>query len=872
MCEVSKSSAAFVLLSPRAFVAASIGRMDVIVNDGCFAALNGYSSQDGIKIGLAFLRPRARSDRTDKHHRQLVLVEFLDSDCYGNTEAAITSFGPSSVFIADGCLPDREMEKLTSVLSQFDDASTERLSKSKFGGDVASRLQKLTGGPIAHVENMPLALHAAACLINTGDLMSDASNEGAVEIVAGALDTYLRIDGSAIRALNLFPSRRDAEAVPLNVNNPGLDYDGLLPSAAASKPAARNITSLHELLGFHCKTKGGKRALRRWLLQPLTNPTAINRRQDLVAAFASSVSLRRGWQEGVNIPDLESLGFRLQNKKAGLMDLVRLYSFAKQLPSIIAKLNVDDDDGGDHQAARTVLQSEYIAILEKRAEDFSDYITMMEALLEDPSVNDRPRIKRSWNEKLKELAEERDEIEAGIQACWDKFQRDYDYGSEVKCERDKNRGFWFRTPKKNDKAVRSTATVQIHSVQTDGIHFSNASLRSLSERLLEIESEYEDTQKAVVDEAVTVARTYLPVLEGAGTAIAELDVFASMAIVATTSTSPYVRPALTGIQPGQPRRLRIVQGRHPVVEMQEEVSFIANDYSMDACSDSDADASNSATAGAGAASSSLDAAGRFHIITGPNMGGKSTLIRTLGVLCLMAQIGSFIPAESAEVPILDCICARVGAGDRALKVREGYCLVGGSLLVMTHVLGVAGYDCSRLLLGVLVGAHLIPCSPSHCSVCTRHSILTLVYITALWRMTVLSLFFFSRPRSHRFTCTPCSCMSAGRVHLHGRDAGGVLHPRHSDAQVTRHHRRAGPRHQHVRRLWPRMGHQRALGPHNQVPDHVRDALPRADGAGGRAAVRSEEQTRDGAGIRWRDHDVVHCPGWRVPVILRYPCR
>jgi len=76
---------------------------------------------------------------------------------------------------------------------------------------------------------------------------------------------------------------------------------------------------------------------------------------------------------------------------------------------------------------------------------------------------------------------------------------------------------------------------------------------------------------------------------------------------------------------------------------QEGVSFIANDYDFD------------------------PASSRFHIITGPNMGGKSTYIRTLGVITVLAQIGAFVPAEAAVIPIRDAVCARVGAGDKAAK-------------------------------------------------------------------------------------------------------------------------------------------------------------------------------------------------------------
>jgi DNA mismatch repair protein MSH2 len=252
-----------------------------------------------------------------------------------------------------------------------------------------------------------------------------------------------------------------------------------------------------------------------------------------------------------------------------------------------------------------------------------------------------------------------------------------DFGDDVKLERNTLRGYTFRTKKANEKAVRNVPTVELCQVLKDGIYFTTGSLRRAASTLLEKGAEYEDEQRSVVTEAISVARSYLPVLEACSGKIGELDAFASMAFAAVSGPAAYVRPTLTGVPGGPARKIRIIRGRHPILELQDDVSFIANDYIMDG---GDAEGAGSgagaAAASSSSSSSSMDeegsssssaASGLFHIITGPNMGGKSTYIRTLGVLCLLAQMGSFVPAEEAELPVLDCICARVGAGDRALK-------------------------------------------------------------------------------------------------------------------------------------------------------------------------------------------------------------
>jgi DNA mismatch repair protein MSH2 len=163
----------------------------------------------------------------------------------------------------------------------------------------------------------------------------------------------------------------------------------------------------------------------------------------------------------------------------------------------------------------------------------------------------------------------------------------------------------------------------------------------LADRLKEIDSAYAIKSRAIVAEACGVAASYVPVLEAAAAHVAELDAFASMAAAAVAAPGgAWVQPTLTAAGEGD---VDVAAGRHPVLEQQEGVLFIANDYAL------------------------RRRDSRFQIVTGPNMGGKSTYIRTLGVLSVMAQMGSFVPADAASLPVFDCICARVGAGDTAVK-------------------------------------------------------------------------------------------------------------------------------------------------------------------------------------------------------------
>ena len=128
-------------------------------------------------------------------------------------------------------------------------------------------------------------------------------------------------------------------------------------------------------------------------------------------------------------------------------------------------------------------------------------------------------------------------------------------------------------------------------------------------------------------------------MEKASYIISELDVLCSFAFVASQNPQGYCRPIMTDGTEGRKHGIKLTNARHPCVELQEGIDFIPNSYDMIF------DESN------------------FHIITGPNMGGKSTYIRALGAIVTMAQIGSFVPCEAAQINIMHSLLARVGAGD-----------------------------------------------------------------------------------------------------------------------------------------------------------------------------------------------------------------
>lgn len=187
---------------------------------------------------------------------------------------------------------------------------------------------------------------------------------------------------------------------------------------------------------------------------------------------------------------------------------------------------------------------------------------------------------------------------------------------------------------KNRKTYMDLGTVK------GGVYFTTSAMRALNDDFRSLSEEYARTQSRLVKDVIDIASSYAPPLEQLNVVLANLDVILSFAHVASNAPIPYTRPLIQ--ERGSP--LVLQDARHPCLEVQDDIHFIPNDVSM------------------------VPGTSEFLLLTGPNMGGKSTYLRQIGMITLMAQMGCFVPAATgAQVPVCDCILARVGAGDSQLR-------------------------------------------------------------------------------------------------------------------------------------------------------------------------------------------------------------
>ncbi len=368
------------------------------------------------------------------------------------------------------------------------------------------------------------------------------------------------------------------------------------------------------------KTAMGKRLLRSWLEKPLVNYNLITRRHNAVGELCdNSMKLSELSEALSGIFDLERLMTRIVFESANGKDLNSLKQTISFLPQIKSLLS-------DSVSAYLKQQYEGVDLLE-------DVYELIDAAI-DPdapfSIREGGIIKPGFNAELDSLKniksngesyikeiEAREKERTGITKLRVGYNRVFGYYIEV------TNSFKELVP---DDYIRKQTLANAERYITQELKDYESKVLGAEERIVKIEYEiFCQIRKSVADEYNRIKAT--------ASAIAVTDVLCSFAKTAISNN--YVCPVMTGTS-----TIDITEGRHPVVELLlDGAPFVPNDTYMD-CGDE-----------------------RCSIITGPNMAGKSTYMRQVALICLMAQIGSFVPAKRAQLSIIDSIFTRVGASD-----------------------------------------------------------------------------------------------------------------------------------------------------------------------------------------------------------------
>ena len=554
----------------------------------------------------------------DASSRELGVSEFLDNDLYSNFEALLIQLGVKECLIQiDKAEKDKDpdLAKLRQIIDSCGIAISERpagdFATKDIEQDLARLLKDERSATLLPQTDLKLAMGAAAALIKYLGVLHDPGNFGQFQLYQHDLAQFMKLDAAALKALNLMPGARDGA----------------------------KTMSLFGLLN-HCKTPLGGRLLAQWLKQPLMDKEEIEKRQQLVEAFVVDTELRQTMQETHlrSIPDLNRLVKRFQRNKANLEDVVRAYQVAIRLPGFLGTL-----EGVMDEAYRDPLDEAYTNKLRELSDSLAKLQEMVEMTVDlDALDNHEFIIKPDFDDSLRIIRKKLDRLRA-------EMDREFaDTASDLGQERDKKiflenhrvHGWCMRLTRTEAGCIRNRSRYMECSTQKNGVYFTTKTLQSLRREFDQLSQNYNRTQSGLVNEVVGVAASYSPVLERLAGVLAHLDVIVSFAHCSVHAPISYVRPK---IHPRGEGQTILTEARHPCMEMQDDIQFITNDVELTRDKSS------------------------FLIITGPNMGGKSTYIRQIGVIALMAQVGCFVPCSSAELTIFDSILARVGASDSQLK-------------------------------------------------------------------------------------------------------------------------------------------------------------------------------------------------------------
>lgn len=372
----------------------------------------------------------------------------------------------------------------------------------------------------------------------------------------------------------------------------------------------------------------GARLLRAWLLRPSIHRGEVEARHGAVAEMHASHMKRDGLRTGLkDVADLERLSGRLNLGSATPRDLVALRRSLDQVPRI-RDLLVNS-------------QSSLLQVLNESIDELADVRSLIASSIEDdppPKVIDGSVIRSGHSSELDELRSLSRDAKQTIAALEAEERARTGIGS-LRIRYNNVFGYFIEVSKAN--AARVPTDYERRQTLANAERFTTTALKEWESKVLGAEERILQLEGELFSLICRQVATETSRIQATARALACLDALGSLAETAVRRR--FVRPTMhDGDQ------IEIIHGRHPVIEVFTEVPFVPNSIYLNNSTD------------------------RLLIITGPNMGGKSTVLRQTAIISILAQMGSFVPAESARLPLLDRIWTRVGASDDLARGRSTF--------------------------------------------------------------------------------------------------------------------------------------------------------------------------------------------------------
>jgi len=614
------------------------------------------ATENGVNIvGLALI---------DVQTLTIKMCEVTVSNHYSNFETILVQLGPKECLLPTFTATEDNYLQLKKVIEKSGVLVTERPKVDYSSKDIKQDLCRLLVKNKDEdddkfemkVGTMPeMQMEHAKCALSAGikflQLLSDKNQSNRFHLKTHQPDLYMRLDTAAMIALNIFPDNRQRPDFSANAKN----------------------SSLYGLLN-HCRTAQGQRLLMQWLKQPLTDIAKINERLDVVDAFVNDTSLRTFISQDFlgRVPDFERLVRKFIRKKANLEDCYKIYVAVNKMPKLIEYIS---DFTGPH---KSVLEHLIVEPLREMIDIFNKYIEMIETTIDLSRISHHEYvIKPDYDKDLKACRTKQDDLESKmhddlstilhkltphLSSTPNRTSRKNGNESStkeaVRLVYDPKQGGWLYRINRKESATlqKQLPQITIKVTKKEGIFFQTPRLDELNSRYAALSSTYNEASKEVIDDVLNIALSYCDSLSQLAEILAQLDCLVSFATASVNGN--YTRPILNN----ENQKISLTDSRHPCVEKQDNINFISNTVELDRNQH------------------------RFQIITGPNMGGKSTYIRQVGVIQLMSQIGCFVPCTNCQTTIVDCILARLGAND---DLALGVSTFMSEMLEMSTILDIA---------------------------------------------------------------------------------------------------------------------------------------------------------------------------------------
>lgn len=405
-------------------------------------------------------------------------------------------------------------------------------------------------------------------------------------------------------------------------------------------------TSFVEVLD-KCNTSMGARLFRRWVRHPTRDQQQLENRLDQVTILLEQEPARKQLQSYLKvIGDIERIVARISLDNCSPRDLGELRNYLLVIPHI----------------NRCIIERQLKLELLQTLEPIRNLLL---AALEDKQplfLRDGNVIRSSFNAQLAELRDIHTNIMDRLEEL--EMQEIEATGIETLTVKKTNMGeIYINIPTGNSaNLARIPGYYQHRQTLKNATRYTTPAIRSLEQNYATAELQIASLERELFMQILQALRTELPYLQNLAMQIARLDVFCSFAQLAHEHN--YVRPTYN-----RDHQLEIINGRHPVIELILDQPFIAN-------------------------SSHSNLERSLAIITGPNMGGKSTYMRQNALISLMALIGSYVPASSANIPLFDKVLTRIGASDDLASGKSTFMV---EMTEMAHILESATPDSLLLI-------------------------------------------------------------------------------------------------------------------------------------------------------------------------------